>query len=273
MLLPDIDPETYWRTHLAGMLRAATQVGRRRIWLVSYPRSGSTLMREYLSILQGRPQLSIYPNDVVKPSGPRLTGALDGVVIVKSHQLPADDGNPMIYLVRDGRNATLSFLYMSFLFGGHQYSRMEDAYAGIRFLDRTEGSWAAHVRAALAQAERRPLLILHHENLVTEPAETLLRLAAFLDATLTQATAEVCVEQQRASTTYRTQRGSGYLFEPEPGSLFAVLKQHRQHDYWRLILDARCKRHLHRSGATPFLLRFGYERSSDWWRDGAVSGM
>ena len=82
-------------------------------------------MREYFSILQGRPQLSLYEGDVASASCPALTRSLDHVDIIKSHQMPPADGR-FIYLVRDGRNAVLSFLYMSFLFGGHQFSKRSE---------------------------------------------------------------------------------------------------------------------------------------------------
>jgi hypothetical protein len=261
-----------WLAKLAGLVREAGRRGRRRIWLVSYPRSGNTLMREYLSILQGRPQYSVYAGDLVDVAGPRLTDALDGVMLVKTHQMPTEDDDPIVYLVRDGRNATLSFLYMSFLFGGHRFTRLEDAYDGIRFLDETEGGWAAHVRSALTQGTRRSLLVLRYEDLLADPAATLVRMTGFLGATLPQTVAEVCVEQQSARTDYEMQPGSGYQFEPEPGGTFAILKQHRREEYWRLILDSRCQRHLHLSGATNYLLRFGYEVSPDWWRDDGASG-
>ena len=229
-------------------------------------------MREYLAILQGRPQFSVYAADLLGVIGSRLTDALDSVMIVKTHQLPVEDDDPIIYLVRDGRNATLSFLYMSFLFGGHQFSRRDDVDDGIRFLDETEGSWADHVRSALAQGSRRELQVLRYEDLLEDPVATLVRTAGFLGAALPPVVAKVCVEQQRVRSKYETQPASGYLFEPEPGSLFAILKQHRREEYWRLLLDARCRRHLHLSGATEFLLRFGYEGSPDWWRDDGASG-
>lgn len=226
-------------------------------------------MREYLALLQGKQQYSGYVGDVVKPTGPRLTDVLDNVLIIKTHHLPADNDDPIVYLVRDGRNATLSFLYMVYLFGGHKFSRLEDAYGGIRYLDATEGSWAAHVRSILAQSDRRPLLILRYEDLMADPSGTLMRLATFVGADLPPSIAAYCVAHQRTTTDYEAQRSSGYRFEPEPGSIYAILKQHRREDYWRLILDERCKRHLHESGATEFLVRLGYEQAEAWWRPAA----
>ena len=83
-------------------------------------------------------------------------------------------------LLRDGRNATLSFLYTSFLFGSHQYSELSEAYEGIRRLDATEGSWACHVAEAVRQNEARKVLFVRFEDLVSSPEVTLKRMIRFI---------------------------------------------------------------------------------------------
>jgi len=238
---------------------------RKRFHLVSYPRSGNTLVREYFSILQGAPQLSVYEGDVVRSDGAALTRALDRVELVKSHQMPADDG-AMIYLVRDGRNATLSFLYMAFLFGGHRASRLSEVYDAIRKLDAAEGSWAEHVARALERATARPSLVVRYEDLVREPAAALAAMARFMGAELSDDVLGECVRRQQLIARYGKNPYNGYLYEPAENSIYDLLKRHRRGDYWRHILDPRTRRYLHESGATELLLRFGYESSADWWR-------
>lgn len=239
---------------------------RKRVYVVSYPRSGSTLVRSYFSILQGRSQVSIYEGDVVTATNAALTFALDGVEIVKSHQMPADD-SATIYLVRDGRNATLSFLYMAFLFGGHRFSELAEAYDGIRHLDAAEGSWADHVGEAVRQAETRPILFVRYEDLTSGPESALAAMARFLDAEIPVDILGECVRRQKASDAYASNPYNGYLHEPTKGSIYDILKRYRREDYWRRILDVRSKRYLHDRGATPLLMRFGYERSADWWME------
>lgn len=269
-----------WSTGIEAMSRVARGVqgkttvdvdqdllqGRRRIYLVSYPRSGNTLLRAYFSLLQGRAQPSIYPGDVVGPAGSALTDALDDIVLVKSHEMPAGD-DPVIYLVRDGRNATLSFLYMAFLFGGHRFSRLDEVHDGIRHLDATEGSWAAHVADALRQATRRRMLFLRYEDLMRDRAAALAAMAHFAGAAIPAATIALCIARHAATDRYAENPYNGFLFEPERQSIYDLLKRHRRSDYWRHILDARSKRYFHDSGATDALLRFAYERSADWWRN------
>jgi Sulfotransferase domain len=239
---------------------------RRVVYLVSYPRSGNTLVREYFSILQGRAQRSVYEGDVVDAPDTALTHALDRVELVKSHQIPAD-GSPMIYLVRDGRNATLSFLYMAFLFGGHRYSALTEAYEGIWRLDGVEGSWASHVAEAVRQSATRKALFVRYEDLISSPETALQRMSEFTDADVPAAVLGECVRRQKNCNRYAQNPYNGYLYTPAKGSIYDILKQHRGGDYWRHIFDARTKRYFHDCGATRLLLHFGYERSEDWWRE------
>jgi hypothetical protein len=235
------------------------------VYLVSYPRSGNTLVREYFSILQGRPQRSIYPGDVVEAADPPMTHALDDVAFVKSHRIPAD-GSPMIYLVRDGRNATLSFLYMAFLFGGHHYSDLAEVCEGIARLDAVEGSWADHVMQAVRSSETRKTLFVRYEDVVSGPEKAIKRMIRFAKADVPAAVLAECVRRHKSSNRYAQNPYNGYLHEPAKGSIYDILKQHRRGDTWRHILDSRSRRYFHDRGATPLLLHFGYERSADWWR-------
>jgi hypothetical protein len=238
----------------------------KRVYLISYPRSGSTLVREYFAILQGRAQHSVYAGDVVNAAAAPLTHALDHIEFIKSHRIPPD-GSPMIYLVRDGRNATLSFLYMAFLFGDHQYSELDEAFEGIGWLDATEGSWTDHVAQAIEQSATRKVLLVRFEDLVSNPERALRRMIRFTKADVPAAILSECVQRHRGLSRYTQNPYNGYLYEPAKGSIYDILKQHRRGDYWRHILDGRSRRYFHDHGATPLLLHFRYERSADWWRE------
>jgi len=266
--MPDTDPitEAKARQAIKALLdRGELRSGRKRAYLVSYPRSGNTLTRRYFAILQGRPQSSAYPGDVVNSSGTALTGSLNHVEIIKTHQMPTEAG-AMIYLVRDGRNATLSFLYMAFLFGGHRFSALSEVYDGIRHLDETEGCWADHVAQAFEQSKTRQTLFVRYEDLIGMPEETLARITRFLGADVPAEILAECVCRQKASDDYGANPYSGYLYEPAKNSIYDILKRHRRDDYWRYIFDDRSRRHFHDCGGTRFLLHFDYERSADWWK-------
>ena len=266
--MPDIDPTVEARarqTNKEFLDRGGLRTGRSRIYLVSYPRSGNTLVRAYFSILQGRPQLSVYEGDVVEATHGALTRALDHVEIIKTHQMPTGNG-AMIYLVRDGRNATLSFLYMAFLFGGHQFSRLSEVYDGVRHLDTAEGCWADHVAQALQQREIRKTLFVRYEDLIRDPVATLAQMARFLNADVSDEALGDCVRLHQASENYAENPYNGYIYQPAKDSIYDILKRHRRQDYWRHILDDRSKRYFHERGSTELLLHFGYENAADWWK-------
>ena len=243
----------------------AGEAARRQIHLVSYPRSGNTLMRRYLSILQGRAQQSAYADDVIDAATVALTRELDGFDIVKSHQLP-DDEKDVIYILRDGRNATLSFLYMNFLAGGHSFSRPNQTWDAIRQLDEQEGSWSEHVGKILRQRRERRIIFLRYEDLIANPQAEISRVASFLGRALSEETIARCLEMERDLESYADNPLNGYLYEPAPGTIYDLLKRHRTGDYWRHIFDERCRRHFHEHGGSEALMHFGYERSSDWWQ-------
>jgi len=87
------------------------------IWLASYPRSGNTFAALVLRKAFG---LRFVPHGFLP--GPLSTAlqfdpglsvaaarSLDELVAVKTHSLPEDDSDPAIYLLRDGRDAVLSY--------------------------------------------------------------------------------------------------------------------------------------------------------------------
>jgi hypothetical protein len=236
------------------------------IFLVSYPRSGSTLLRTYFSILQGRPQLSVYKDDIVNEPGDPLTHVLNDIDLIKSHQLPSGRED-IVYLVRDGRNATLSFLYMKFLLGNHRFSAPHEMYGALRYIDADEGSWTRHVEAVLSQSSERQVVFLKYEDLILRPVWFLQRLFDFMQTRVSPSALEHCVRMERKSDSYTKNLHNGYLFQPEPGSIYDLIKRHRIEDYWRFVLDADSQRYFHEQGATELLLRFGYEKSSHWWKE------
>lgn len=236
-------------------------------YLLSYPRSGSTLTRTYLSVLQGRPQLSQYVGDVVVPESGPLTDALDGVRLVKSHHF-SPLHQPAIYLVRDGRNAMLSNLFLKFLSGGHAISRVSDVCRGLRLLADEDEFWGDHVSEAVRMADTSDMCFVRYEGLLADPVAVLQTMASFMGATVPAAVLAESVRIVGESRRYRSDPGSGYGYVAEPGSIYDLLQRHRGGDYWRELFDTPARRYFHERGGTAGLLRFGYERSAEWWREG-----
>jgi hypothetical protein len=238
---------------------------KKKIYLISYFRSGSTLLRTYFSILQGRPQLSIYKGDVIRQEDKPLTNALDHINLIKSHTFNPEYRD-IVYIIRDGRNAMISNLYMEFLWGGHNFSKLGDIYEGIRYLSEKGHFWGDHVREALYESAKKNVLFIRYEDLINNPSDTLKKILNFMDVDLPNDTIGGCIGLAKERRSYFENPHNGYAYQPEEDSIYYLVKKHRAEDYWKVIFDDKTKRYFHERGGTEFLLRFGYEKSEEWWR-------
>src|SRR5689334_7028983 len=90
------------------------------MWLASYPRSGNTLVRIALKRFFALPTTSLYTGEDFLSAalgGPAPDMTLEQIArsvqpwIVKTHEMPGDDCYPAMYLVRDGRDALISYAH------------------------------------------------------------------------------------------------------------------------------------------------------------------
>jgi hypothetical protein len=159
------------------------------IWLASYPRSGNTFCRVLLHRLYGVPTYSVYPEpdwgpvaDIIAhqelPASLEEMAADRQTYIVKTHDLPGNDDYPAIYLVRDGRDAVVSYARYILAFRVHDdIPKTEELFRDrLRKLiekgNPTGGEWSANVKGW----SRRPnTVVVKFEELVKEPVETVQR--------------------------------------------------------------------------------------------------
>lgn len=236
----------------------------RTVYLLSYPRSGSTYLRQLVAELQGRPQLSAYPGDVVLPEGPALTDGLDDVRLVKSHGAAAHSV-PAVHLVRDGRDASVSNLFLKELSGRRPRMRRGDLVAGLRHLDEVGEAWPAHTSAVRSLGSGDAVITVRYEDLVADPSATLGRLMARFGGAVAPDELDAAVARVAASRTYEANPLNGHHVHLDPDSLFVPLRAGRGGAHWHDVFDAPARRCFHEQGATPHLLRYGYESSADWW--------
>jgi len=152
------------------------------VWLASYPRSGNTMLRTIMYQCFGIRSASVYPMDVTGRTAEQVGhiehgpgGAIDFTGqrfrLIKTHDRP-QDARPAIYILRNGREATLS------------YHRFTHGRAGLR--DIIEGRagqrpWSAHV-TAWNPTDRPDTLLLRYEQMVADTSGTIAAIAAFLGA-------------------------------------------------------------------------------------------
>ena len=152
------------------------------IWLASYPRSGNTLLRAILHSCFGIRSTSVYHGDLgFNRNLEHYAGHVelevcrsfrlnnDGLLPVKTHRNPSDSA-PAIYIVRDGRAASVSL----WEFMRHSMS-LEDVILGKHQF----GTWTDHVNA-WRPWDRDQTLFLKYEDILTDTSNSLLQLRRFL---------------------------------------------------------------------------------------------
>lgn len=137
------------------------------VWLASYPRSGNTLLRTILWQCFALRSASIYPNDlggnrrleqyvghIEHGPGQQIRFPENSIPLVKTHQYAGDE-NPAIYVIRDGRAASVSLWKF--------YNRNLPLEAIIEGQHRF-GTWSNHVQS-WDPWERPDTLLLRYEDM------------------------------------------------------------------------------------------------------------
>lgn len=157
------------------------------VWIASYPRSGNSFFRIALHRLYGvrsapdplqpRPaDDSALPwREVVQwpeQSHEQMSASRE-LFFIKNHALPPDLHSPAIYLLRDGRDALVSYAWFSLSVGRATSNKPVDRAMFERALhdlivDRRSqyGVWSDHVAAWLA---RPRTAVVRFENLIRDP--------------------------------------------------------------------------------------------------------
>ncbi len=159
------------------------------VWLASYPRSGNTFFRALLHRLFGFQTHSLYPKASLaeperddaramlhltgRPELDREIGELEadtGQHFVKTHDLPGNDNSPAVLIVRDGRDAVVSYAHFVLRSerGVEQAPRelfettLEEIIVGDHF-----GGWSKNVEAWINRAGWDSMV--RFEELIEDP--------------------------------------------------------------------------------------------------------
>ena len=155
------------------------------LWLASWPRSGNTLLRAILWNCFGLRSGALYDERATIES-PGLTDMVgcsrdadlmrsQGVIPCKTHALDVD-GHRAIYVIRDGREACVSYWHYTQDISGNRDCTLEDIITG-----RLEGfpDWSSHVNA-WAPKMRAGTLLVRFEDMRHNLRIVLQALAEFL---------------------------------------------------------------------------------------------
>lgn len=152
------------------------------VWLASYPRSGNTFLRTILWQSFGLRSASVYPDDlggnrkleeyvghIEHDPDKQIRFPQNAIPLVKTHQYSSDN-NPAIYVVRDGRAASISL----WKFYNKVYPLDEIIEGKYQF-----GTWANHVQS-WHPWDRPNTLLLKYEDMVSNRLAVLKSISAFL---------------------------------------------------------------------------------------------
>lgn len=139
------------------------------VWLASYPRSGNTYLRIALHVLYGVDTYSRYNdplffnNRMYEVTGQKImTQSFEDMhsskelYFVKTHDLPESDNYPAIYLIRDGRDAIVSYFH---------YLKSNNMM-NVMLKDTAWGGWGRHVEE---WTNRPNTVTLNFEALINAP--------------------------------------------------------------------------------------------------------
>jgi hypothetical protein len=243
-------------------------------YVISYPRSGNTMLVNALSHIFQSDWYSVFPGGGRYFSRELCEPEDTSVLLIKDHVYKGDYfKDRAIYIVRDGRDSMVSLC--RFLEVANDW-RIAEADHFVDFLTAIAkqylfGFWSDNVRLAVeAQDAGADILICRYEDVVQDPREYL-RMAKYIapDHIVASDPSELAahVERQRLEID---DPEWGYAADAPHPDLFAAWSRNRGGSNWRSVFNDRARKVFHELGGTEMLLRFGYETDADWWRQDDV---
>jgi len=154
------------------------------VFLVSYPRSGNTWVRQMIALLK-HPNLDLTKEEVDNyvPDPYYDQKAMNCVVrprVIKSHEPYTSDYPRVIYLYRDGRDCMASWYDMETKLAHYRGSFNDFVLGCLSNSYGRWGSWQDHVRSWILMQRDTPILKVQYETLFENPCQGLRDIAGFL---------------------------------------------------------------------------------------------
>ncbi|MEY2881913.1 MAG: hypothetical protein RLZZ15_4293 [Verrucomicrobiota bacterium] len=189
-----------WTGPFTG-LRLAHDHEARDVFVVGFPKSGHTWVQYLFAGLAGLDTAQC-ADALVQELVPDLQSHLAyrrymEPVVFKSHLLPRADYRRVIYLLRDGRDAMVSYFHHhNAIFPAVDFPTL------IRRAPHLDARWHEHVEAWLANPHGAELLVVRYEELKRDPIAGLRRMADFAglaatDDQIARAVAGAAFEKQK----------------------------------------------------------------------------
>lgn len=151
------------------------------VFIVGYPKSGNTWFQNLASGVVFGVNPLFAPDPLVQELVPdvhykRYYRRYWDPMFFKSHHMPQPDYARVVYLVRDGRDALVSFFHYNKAVWGQEPDFTEMARTGAGLM----GKWHEHVEAWLANPHAADMVIIRYEDLQQDPVRELERFCQFV---------------------------------------------------------------------------------------------
>lgn len=152
------------------------------IFIVGYPKSGNTWMQSIISGLYYGIDTQYLPDRLAQEIIPdvharRYYKRFGGINFFKSHHLPRPDYKNVIYIVRDGRDALISYYHFN-LNLGLDFS-LEDMILYGKGL--FPSKWHEHLKQWIENPYSAKILFIRYEDLILNPLNEINRLCQFIN--------------------------------------------------------------------------------------------
>jgi hypothetical protein len=244
-------------------------------FIISYPRSGNTVLTGTLARLLQAQIFEGFPHSLIPFSKAIYSRHYPLVRLIKDHVARSEYfQDKAVILVRDGRDTMISLAHMTFRQGRHSFSKKGQLASFIKWLDQEYefSGWASHMKMVEGLLGGPDKILVRYEDLMTDH-RVFAGVLNFIDPNHGISEAQVQTMYDRRSEIFddlgqnpraRSAWGIGEQFSQD--SLFYYWSQKRQVSHWREAWDDESKAVFHETGATKFLIKYGYETEDEWWR-------
>jgi hypothetical protein len=183
------------------------------VFIVGYPKSGNTWMQYLVAGAFYGVDLPAAPDALIQDLAPdvhfkKFYKRYFPVTFFKSHFLPRPDYRKVVYLLRDGRDAMVSYWHYLQATCGQKLDFLQLIQSGDKFFP---CKWHTHVAQWLANPHSAEMIIVRYEDLLRDPVAELKRIRDF--AGLSRETSALEKAAQNASFSAMRQREKLFPWE------------------------------------------------------------
>lgn len=151
------------------------------IFIVGYPKSGNTWFQNLITGVVYGVDLRFGPNALVHDLVPDFDYCTyyrrySTPVYFKTHVLPRPDFRRVVYLLRDGRDAMVSYRHYREAIDGVKYDFLEFVSPETKLFP---CHWSEHVDTWMQNPYQAQMLVIRYEDLLSEPVKELRRFCEF----------------------------------------------------------------------------------------------